>query len=108
MNDELRYDDLACGQRELVDLMSQMGFGRIENLVIHRGQPVFRPSPRVLRDIKLEQSELDASIAARSTNYVLKCQVRSLLHRLTALGDGRVESITVANGLPLRMTVEAA
>ncbi len=108
MSRDLRYSDLSAGQRNLVDLMSQMDFGRIENLVIHQGQPVFKPAPRVLRDIKFEPSDPSPSTAARSTNYILKKQVRCLLQGLTALGDGRVESITVANGLPLRMTVEAA
>lgn len=105
MNSLQRYRDLAAGQRHLVELMRQIGFGRIENLLVQRGQPVFEPGPRVFREIKLEHGTADIHRAA-SGDYLLKEQVLSLLRRLEALGNGRIESIIITHGLPLRMTVE--
>jgi hypothetical protein len=111
MADDLRYEQLRPQQRQLVDLMSRIRYGRIEDLLIQAGQPVFQPRPRVFCEIKLES---DASpIRSHSDsppvnpNYELKTQVRSLLQRLLQLGNGRVPSIVIADGLPLRMTVEA-
>ena len=105
MSSDRHYRDLAPAQRHLVDLMRQIGFGRIENLVVQHGQPVFEPGPRVFREIKLEH---DAADIQPNTNgdYLLKDQILSLLGRLEALGNGRIESIIITHGLPLRMTVE--
>ena len=105
MSSDRHYRDLAPGQRHLVDLMRQIGFGRIENLLVQRGQPVFAPSPRVFREIKLEHGAADTHPAA-SGDYLLKDRILSLLGRLEALGNGRIESIIITHGLPLRMTVE--
>ncbi|MEZ6193260.1 MAG: hypothetical protein R3C45_18460 [Phycisphaerales bacterium] len=105
MGAELRYRQLRQNQRELVDLMSEIGFGRIEQLIVQAGQPVFSPPPRVVREFKLELEDAEAGGIATATDYALKAQVRCLLRRLTQLGHGRVESIAVAHGLPTRMSI---
>lgn len=38
--------------QNLVRLMQQIGFGRIENLCVQDGLPVFDPPPRVVEDVK--------------------------------------------------------
>jgi len=101
---ELRYSQIRAAQRQLVDLMSEIGFGRIEQLIVQGGQPVFVPPPRVVREFKLERDEPEPGIRT-ARDYALKAQVCFLLRRLTQLGHGRVESIVVAHGLPTRMSI---
>lgn len=95
---------LAGPQRQLVDRMTRLKFGRIEELEIRNGVPVFDPAPRVVRDIKLGG---DATVYPNlsSKDFELKPQVLDLLAHLTALGDGRVECLEVKNGLPFRLVV---
>ncbi|MBD3241600.1 MAG: hypothetical protein GF331_13505 [Chitinivibrionales bacterium] len=107
MTPDVQYNDLTREQRRLLDLMSNIGFGRIEDLLVQHGQPVFNPAPRVYCEIKLEHDGSDHPRSPR-TNYLVKAPVRSLLQRLEAMGNGRIESIVVAHGLPLRMTLETA
>lgn len=105
MGGELRYSQIRAAQRQLVDLMSEIGFGRIEQMIVQGGQPVFVPPPRVVREFKLERDEPEPGGVRTATDYALKGQVRSLLRRLTVLGCGRIESITIANGLPTRLSI---
>lgn len=105
MPEGLRLSQLQPAQRKLVGLMHEMGFGRIEGLVVHGGLPVFRPPPRVVREIKLDPDTVP--VEAVAADYVIKHQVSRLLERLHELGDGRIETLIVANGLPMRMAVES-
>ena len=105
MGTELRYRQLRQNQRELVDLMSEISFGRIEQLIVQAGQPVFSPPPRIVREFKLEHEDTEAGGIATATDYALKAQVRCLLRRMGQLGHGRVESIVIAHGLPTRMSI---
>ena len=96
---------LSSSRARLVECMQHLGFGTIENLVIRGGEPVFAPSPRVIRDLKLggengprPESDLD--------DFVLKAQVLDLLARLGSIGNGTIRCLEVKHGLPFRMQVE--
>jgi hypothetical protein len=103
---ELRLSALKAGQRKLVRMMNELGHGRIEGLIVHRGRPVFNPAPRIIREIKLLNPQTQNKARAAPGDYVLKLQVVQLLETLEDLGDGRVESLLIADGLPVRVTVE--
>ena len=107
MATELRLSDLHPVQRQLVELISVIEFGRIENLLVQDGLPRFAPPPRIIREFKLEREEQAAARAASRGDYLLKTQARRLLGQLMALGDGRVEMIAIAHGLPHRMSIES-
>lgn len=102
---EVRLSDLRPAQRRLVQLLREVGHGRIEGLIIQGGEPVFTPAPRIIREIKLDL--LSASQALEGAgDFALKGQVRNLLNHLAAMGNGRLETLFVADGLPVRMSVE--
>ena len=44
--------DLPPPEAWLVELMQNINFGRIENLTVRAGMPVFAPPPRVVREVK--------------------------------------------------------
>lgn len=97
---------LSEPQRRLVEVMQTLNFGRIEQLAICSGHPMFDPPPRVIREIKIggengPRPERDAG------NFRLKDQVVELFQHLAQLGDGTVAVLEVKHGLPFRLLVAA-
>jgi hypothetical protein len=84
--------------------MQQMNFGRVENLVVCRGEPVLTPPPRIVSEHKFggdngPRPELAAE------DFLLKAQVLDLLRFLDRFGDGTVTLIEVKHGLPFKLEV---
>ena len=53
MNELTAKSSLSDPQRRLVELMQTLNFGRIEDLIIRGGEPVFDPAPRVIQKVKI-------------------------------------------------------
>jgi hypothetical protein len=107
VNDLMTKASLSAPRRRLLETMQRLNFGRIEDLEIRKGEPVFNPAPRIIQDIKLggengPRPELDRS------DFVLKSQVAEFFDYLSRLGDGLVESIEVKHGLPFKLVIEMA
>lgn len=102
---EIRKSHLSHSQRQLVELLSRVHFGRIESLHVRNGQPIFAPHPRVIRTLKMKGQNAPRDVMS-SDNFVLKAEVAELLEHLRQLGDGTVHRIEVAHGLPLLAEVQ--
>lgn len=103
---ELRKSDLTPRQRQLVERMQRMGYGRIENLVVRDGDPVFeRGTTKVIRSVRLE-GKTDPHVGIDQGDAVLKAKVVNLLRQLAEMGDGVVAIIHVGSGLPGAMEIE--
>ena len=50
---EQRKRDLSPGRQRLVELMQQIQFGRIHDLPVRGGEPVFEPPPRAVKTVKI-------------------------------------------------------
>lgn len=98
---------LTPPQRRLVDLMQRLNFGRIEDLHILNGEPLFDPPPRVFRDVRPGRVNGPRPEAGKA-DFDLKDEVVDLFVHLEAVGDGVIERIEVQHGLPFRMTFEEA
>jgi hypothetical protein len=96
---------LSPEQSRLVEWMQTVNFGRVEQLLVRGGEPVFTPPPRVIRDIKLGADNGARPEIARA-DFELKREVRELFTHLEAIGDGVVHCLEVKHGLPFKMTVE--
>jgi len=95
---------LSHARQRLVHLLTRVHFGRIEALHICNGEPVFEPPPRVTRTLKVGgHNEPRTEAAAR--DLVLKASVAELLVHIEQIGDGLVERIEIAHGLPLLLEV---
>lgn len=104
MTQMVTKSSLSRQRRRLLELLQQINFGRLESLVIVRGEPIFDPPPRIVREIKLggengPRQELDA------VNFVLKSQMIELLAFFDELQDGTIDVIETKHGLPFRMIV---
>lgn len=85
--------------------MQNLGFGRIHELEVRGGDPVFNPAPRIVQDIKLGSEESQHGKSSR--DFVLKDQVIELFELLDLRRDCTVETIEIKHGLPFRLTLES-
>ncbi len=97
-----RKSDLSPERRQLLEQMSSLNFGRIEKLQIRRGQPIFNPPPRVVRELKLGGENNSPRPELNCPDFSLKEQVIELFTHLSELGDGVIEVLEVKHGLPFK------
>jgi len=97
--------DLSGPRKRLIEMMQEISFGRIENLIVKDGEPNFDPSPQVVREIKFG-GENGPRQEMSVENFALKSQAVEFFAQLDRLGDGRVKSLEVKHGLPFRMSLE--
>jgi hypothetical protein len=86
----------------LVERMQALNFGRIENLPVEDGEPVFGPATRVTREHKFG-GENGARPESAAADFALKSQIIELLAVFDQIRDGTFEVIEVRHGLPFRV-----
>jgi hypothetical protein len=91
--------------RHLIETMQRLNFGRIENLPIRDGAPVFGPGARFIQKVKIGGDNGPRPEAAFD-DFLLKKQTIELIETLTDLSDGMVLSIEVKHGLPFALEIE--
>jgi hypothetical protein len=92
-------------RRQLLRLIANTGFGRIENLDVQGGEPVLDPSPRIVREIRLG-SERSHGRRAIDEDLLSRPQVIDLLRLLSEIGDGTMGTLEIQNGLPFRVRLD--
>ena len=103
----MQFADLSPSWQRLLRLFQTINFGRIEELEIRNGEPVFSPGPRVFLELKLDAAD-GPRPERRLDRFELRSQVERFIEQIHRLSDGTVERIDVRHGLPFRMVVEAA
>ena len=98
---------LSAPRRHLLEKMQRLNFGRIEGLVIRKGEPVFQPAPRIIQDIKIG-GENGPRPELTIEDFALKSAVIELFDHLSRIGDGTLESIEIKYGVPFKLVVEQA
>jgi hypothetical protein len=83
--------------------MQELRFGRIENLHVRGGEPLFDPPPRLVQKIKIDSA---GPLRAPRADCALKARVIGCLDQLTRIQNGVVQSIEVRDGLPFTIEVE--
>jgi hypothetical protein len=95
---------LSANWRKLVELMQDIGFGQIHNLVVTDGEPIFDPPPRVVRVRKFGRR--DSAIQQRPEgDFELKAEIVYLMFELRSFSNGVVDVVEIVNGLPVLMRV---
>lgn len=107
MNDLTTKSSLSDSHRRLVELMQRLNFGRIEDLIIRGGEPVFDPAPKVIQKVKIG-GENGPRPEVSCEDFLLKKQTIELLETITDLREGMVLAIDVKHGLPFSMEIELA
>lgn len=96
---------LTGPQQQLVELLQQINFGRVEGLLVRNGAPVFNPPPRVVRKLKVGADNSPRPEFVFD-DFLLKQQMEELLSAIEQMGNGEVLVIEVRYGLPLSLEVE--
>lgn len=104
MTATFRKKDLSSPRRQLLTLMQQLNFGRIENLVVLNGEPQFDPPPHVVREIKFG-GDNEPRREVGSDDFLLKAQAVELFDRFDRLRSFHIDLLEVKHGLPFRMSV---
>lgn len=98
---------LSPAQERLVRLMQSLNFGRIEQLHIRSGLPVFDPAPQTTTEFKFG-AENGPRQELGHGDFVLRAQVVEFFEQCKAVGDGVIETLSVKHGLPFSMTVKSS
>jgi hypothetical protein len=101
----LDLSTVSPDRRALVNTMSHLGFGRIEDLEVREGEPVLGADTRVLRDLCFGKAG-PADPPPAGPGFALKRPVIELFEAFDRIGSGRIEFLEIHHGLPFRMRVE--
>jgi hypothetical protein len=99
-----RRSHLTPARRRLLLLMQEVNFGKIENLIVQHGEPVFVPAPRIIREIKLG-GENGTRHESTIDDFALKAPVVELFDHLVQLDSGQIECLEIRHGLPQRLII---
>lgn len=105
MTEPKTKSSLLLSQRRLLEVMQKLNFGRIEDLQVRAGEPVFSPAPRIVQKLKIG-GENGPRPEIACEDFWLKSQVIELLEAIASLGDGSVLAIEVKHGLPFSVEIE--
>ena len=96
---------LSVPRMKFIELLQRLSFGKIEGLVIHEGEPILNPPPRIIRDVKF-RGENGPRPESNLDDFVLKAEVVDLFAQFDMLTNGTIRSLEVKYGLPFRMEME--
>ena len=99
--------ELTATRRRLLEMTQRVNFGRIEDLHVRNGEPVFDPPPRVIREVKFGGENRPRPEAAKG-DFALKAEVIDLFAHLEEVGNGMITRLEIQHGLPFRMAFEEA
>jgi len=97
---DLRKRHLSDARQRLVVLLQRVGFGAVHNLVVRSGEPVLDPPPLV-RVRRKNGSVSPSRPSATTADFALKREWVDFFRDLDGIGDGVVQLIEVAHGLPI-------
>lgn len=102
----LTKSSLSTANKWLLATLQKTNYGRIERLTVRKGEPVFDPPPRVVKDVKLGTTDNGPRPELEAGDFALKREHVELFENLSRIGDGFVESIEIKAGLPFRLVIE--
>lgn len=100
----MRKSSLTPACRRLIEVLQTVNYGRVEDLRVAGGEPVFDPPPRVVRDVLLDR-DADPRPEVANDDFVLRREVAALLRHVAEAAAGTTMTITVQAGLPVRLQI---
>src|SRR5579863_9336171 len=98
----MNKSDLCESEHQLLELLHDLYFGRIEDLEIRDGKAVFDPPPRIIAMLKMH-AETDIREEAHLRDFFLKQSIVLLLLLIKQIGNGNILVIHVRHGLPFNV-----
>lgn len=106
MQSSTTFLSLSPARRQLLRLMQQLNFGRIEGLSIRGGEPVYDPMPKIVVEHKFAAENGPRPEASKS-DFALKNQHLDLLRLFDRLVDQDFTMLRVLHGTPFSCEHEA-
>ena len=100
-------NSLSPARKRLVRLMQDVNYGRITNLQVRDGDPVFDPPPTVLRLFLFGKGNRPNE-SRGNDGFALKMEVAQLFGIFERERNLLIHELIIDNGLPVRMTVADA
>lgn len=96
--------NLSPDHQKLLELMQNINFGRIENILVEDGRPVITTDTRVEREIRLG-GVIGSRPELESKNFALKQAQVEMFNLIAQMDEGCISRIEVKHGLPFLMRV---
>lgn len=97
-------NDLSQPRQQLIDVMQQTNYGRIEGLKVHDGEPVFYPFPNVVQHVMFGKKNGPNEL--RGSDFVLKQKVAEMFEMFDRKSTFCIQELYIENGLPVKMTIK--
>jgi hypothetical protein len=102
---QVNKSHLTTQKQRLIELMQDINFGRITNLLVCNGEPEFTPDTVIEREIRLCGQNGPRPERERD-DFALKQEVVALFEQFTRLGSGTIRELSIKHGLPFLMRIE--
>ncbi len=99
MSTPLTKSALSHARQQLIELLQETNFGRIERLEVRGGEPVLDPRPAVVIEYKFA-AENGCRPETGVRDFTLRQQHLDLLRLLDTIGDGVIGVLSCKHGLP--------
>ncbi len=97
-NNQFPQRVFSSARQRFVELMREVGYGRIYQLPIQDGDPILSPRPRIALSHKFGGEHGRTS---KTGELALKQAHVDLFRLFDEIGSGTIDELTITNGLPL-------
>jgi hypothetical protein len=98
-------ETLSSPRRRLLQICLELHFGRIEQLVIRKGEPIFDPPPRIVKEIKFA-AENGPRMGSHQKDALNKQQIRDLWLQLDQLQNCVIDYLEIKHSIPFKLEVQ--
>jgi hypothetical protein len=96
---DIMFSTLPQSFQRLVRLMQSIRHGRVRDLVINNGEPVFDPPTTAVRVLKLDRANVSHP-AAGDADFPVRREVLDLITQMRGIRHGTIERLEIMDGMP--------
>jgi len=104
----MTFKQLDIREQSLLTLMRTVCYGRLENIDITAGHAELTPSSRKIVTVNFDHDDALYAPSREDGDFLLTEKHQRFLRRIRNIPKGRIQSITVTAGLPVRADIEEA
>ncbi len=97
--------DLPGEAQRLLEIMRRIGFGRLENIHLKNGHPIATPESRAVRSMMFDKKTFEHTGKRADGDYILNDRQLTFIQAIQNVANGSIVSVSVSEGLPVRMEI---
>lgn len=102
-----KYREQSALRKQLLRVMQEHPYSRIDHLAVVNGDPVFAPETKIVAETKFGAADGPRREVGLS-DFVLKKEHIELFQQFEKIGSGELLTLEIRGGLPFRMIREIA